>query len=96
MANCELQKWICLTFGQNTADAETIWISRWPNTWFSLYTNKGISLGQAYDLRGRKILELRKPCYHGTIMPVICTHLHALYNKFLLNNIIQIILSELM
>lgn len=85
MANSELQKWICLTLGQNTADAETIWISRWPNTWFSLYNNKGISLGQAYDLRGRKILELRKPC-----------HLHSLYNKFLLNNIIQIILSELM
>ena len=60
MANSELQKWICLTFGQNTADAETIWISRWPNSWFSLYTNKGISLGQAYDLPGRKILELRK------------------------------------
>lgn len=63
-----------LSVTQNTADAETIWIGRWPNTWFSLYTNKVISLGQAYDLRGRKILELRKPCYHGTIMPVICTH----------------------
>lgn len=93
MANSELQKWICLTFGQNTADAETIWISRWPNTWFSLYTNKGISLGQAYDLRGRKNTRTSKTMlsWHNH-----AGHLHSLYNKFLLNNIIQIILSELM
>ena len=41
MANSELQKWICLTFCQNTADAETIWISRWPTPGFPYILIKG-------------------------------------------------------